>query len=76
MVLLTTLNSKYIHTALALYSLQTYCRRDFPAVQVKEFNINQDLEVILGAIYQTHPPSWDYPPTSGISPLRWNWWNE
>lgn len=55
MVLLTTLNSKYIHTSLALYSLQTYCRRDFPSIQVKEFNINQDLGGILGAIYQTHP---------------------
>ena len=55
MVLLTTLNSKYIHTALALYSLQAYCRRDFPAIQVKEFNINQDLEAILGAIYRTRP---------------------
>ena len=66
MVLLTTLNSKYIHTALALYSLQAYCRRDFPAVQVKEFNINQDLEVILGAIYQTHPS------ILGLSTNIWN----
>ncbi|NLY91949.1 MAG: DUF4080 domain-containing protein [Firmicutes bacterium] len=65
-ILLTTLNSQYIHTALALYTLQAYCRRDFPAIEVLEFNINQDLNYILGAIYRRRPD------VVGLSTNIWN----
>ncbi len=65
-ILLTTLNSQYIHTALALYTLQTYCRQDFPAIEVLEFNINQDLNYILGAIYRRRPA------VVGFSTNIWN----
>lgn len=65
-ILLTTLNSQYIHTALALYTLQAYCRPDFPEIRVAEFNINQDLNYILGAIYRQHPS------VLGFSTNIWN----
>lgn len=66
MILLTTLNSKYIHTSLALFSLQAYCRREFDQIVVEEFNINQDLGWILGEIYKCHPQ------VLGISTNIWN----
>jgi radical SAM superfamily enzyme YgiQ (UPF0313 family) len=66
MILLTTLNSKYIHTSLALYSLQAYCQREFAKIEVKEFNINQDLGFILGEIYKSQPQ------VLGISTNIWN----
>ncbi|HEY8393002.1 MAG TPA: DUF4080 domain-containing protein [Capillibacterium sp.] len=65
-ILLATLNSQYIHTALALYTLQAYCRRDFPGIEVLEFNINQDLDYILGAVYRQHPD------VVGLSTNIWN----
>ena len=66
MILLTTLNSQYVHTALALYTLQAYCRKDFPDLQVLEFNINQSLDWILGEIYRQQPR------ILGISTNIWN----
>lgn len=66
MILLTTLNSKYIHTSLALYSLRAYCRREFDGIEVKEFNINQDLGWIFGEIYKSRPQ------ILGISTNIWN----
>lgn len=66
MILLTTLNSQYVHTALALYTLQAYCRRDFPDLQVLEFNINQSLDWILGEIHRKQPR------ILGISTNIWN----
>ncbi|NLC52936.1 MAG: B12-binding domain-containing radical SAM protein [Firmicutes bacterium] len=66
MILLTTLNSQYVHTALALYTLQAYCRPDFPDLQVLEFNINQSLDWILGEIYRKKPR------ILGISTNIWN----
>ena len=66
MILLTTLNSQYIHTSLALYTLQAYCRREFPEIRVAEFNINQNLSFILGAIYRQQPK------VLGISTNIWN----
>lgn len=66
MILLTTLNSHYVHTALALYSLQAYCRKDLPDLQVVEFNINQNLDWILGEIYRKKPR------ILGVSTNIWN----
>lgn len=55
-VLLTTVNAKFIHTALALYALRTYCRQEFPrmraGIRVEEFHINQDLGWIFGRIHR------------------------
>lgn len=66
MILLTTLNSQYVHTALALYTLQAYCREDFPTMRVLEFNINQSLDQILGVIYREQPR------ILGVSTNIWN----
>ena len=66
MILLTTLNSQYVHTALALYTLQAYCRQDLPEIQVLEFNVNQNLDWILGEIYRQQPR------ILGISTNIWN----
>lgn len=66
MIFLTTLNSQYIHTSLALYTLQAYCRREFPEIRVAEFNTNQNLGFILGSIYRQQPR------VLGISTNIWN----
>ena len=66
MILLTTLNSKYIQTSLALYTLKAYCRREFPEISLLEFNINQDLGWILAQIYQRRPA------VVGLSTNIWN----
>lgn len=50
-ILLTTLNAKFVHTSLALWSLYQYCRNDFPGLKFREFNINQDLTWVFGEIY-------------------------
>jgi len=65
-VLLTTLNSKYIQTSLALYTLQAYCRQEFPGIQIDEFNINQNLDWVLARIYQKRPK------VLGLSTNIWN----
>ncbi len=51
-VLLTTLNARYIHTSLALFSLEKYCQQDKYEILVKEFTINDRLDIVTGIIYQ------------------------
>lgn len=50
-ILLTTLNAKFVHTSLALWSLYQFCRSGFPGLKFREFNINQDLAWVFGEIY-------------------------
>ncbi len=50
-ILLTTLNAKFVHTSLALWSLYRFSRDDFPGLKFREFNINQDLAWVFGEIY-------------------------
>lgn len=45
-ILLTTLNSKYVHSNLALKYLYTVVAGEYSDVQVHEFTINQDLSYI------------------------------
>lgn len=66
MILLTTLNAKYIQTALALYSLRAYCKKEFPRIAVAEYNINQELDWIVGEIYKRKPR------VLGLSTNIWN----
>ena len=54
-VLLTTLNSKYIHTSLAVYTLQAYAAKYGLKVDVQEFTINQELNWILARILREEP---------------------
>ncbi len=50
-ILLTALNAKFVHTSLALWSLYQFCRKDYPGLKFREFNINQDLAWVFGEIY-------------------------
>lgn len=50
-ILLTTLNAKFVHTSLALWSIYRFCRDDFPGLKFREFNINQELAWVFGEIY-------------------------
>ena len=50
-ILLTTLNAKFVHTSLALWSIYQFSRKDYPGLKFREFNINQDLAWIFGEIY-------------------------
>ncbi|MDT8900471.1 B12-binding domain-containing radical SAM protein [Anaeroselena agilis] len=54
-VLLATLNAKYVHSALALYSLRRYCRQVCPDIAVREYTVNNELLVILGELYREKP---------------------
>ena len=54
-VLLVSLNAKYIHTALGLYSIAASCRVQGKNVVVREYTINQDLLVILADIAGCSP---------------------
>ncbi|MDR7869131.1 MAG: B12-binding domain-containing radical SAM protein [Sporomusaceae bacterium] len=54
-VILATLNAKYVHSALALYSLRRYCRQVCPEIAVREYTINNEMLAILGDIYRLHP---------------------
>ncbi|MFP4016065.1 MAG: B12-binding domain-containing radical SAM protein [Halanaerobiales bacterium] len=54
--LLTTLNSKYIHSSLALRYIEKYCSKHLKnasvELQVKEFSINEQLDQIMAEIYK------------------------
>ena len=50
-ILLTTLNSKFIHTNLAIRYLKEFVR-DLVSVDIREYTINNDLDYILKDIYK------------------------
>ncbi len=55
--LLLAINSKYIHTNLAVRYLKEYARQhDFPNVDFAEYTINQHLPFIIDQIYRRRPP--------------------
>lgn len=64
--LLVAVNAKYIHSNLAVYSLQTYGRAAGIPVEVAEYTINNQKEAILRDIYQRKPEF------IGISCYIWN----
>ncbi|WIF94283.1 B12-binding domain-containing radical SAM protein [Caminicella sporogenes] len=53
-ILLTTLNSKFIHSSLAIRYLKKYCESDFENLYIEEYTINNDLDYILAEIYKKH----------------------
>lgn len=53
-VLLTTLNSKYVHSNLALKYLYTVVCNDFSQVDIKEFTINNDLNYIYDELVRAN----------------------
>ena len=50
-ILLTTLNSKFIHTNLAIRYLKAFVK-DLIDVDIREYTINNDLDYILKDIYK------------------------
>lgn len=57
--LLVALNSKYIHSSLAVWYLKAYCsngdRQVSNQMEVAEYTINDNIESILGSIYLKKP---------------------
>lgn len=64
-IILSTLNSKFIHTNLAIRYLKNYVR-DLTAIDLLEFNINQNRELIISEIYRKKPD------LIGFSTYIWN----
>lgn len=54
-VLLTAINSKYIHSNLAIYYLRAYAKDYKDDIKIKEFTINNQTEYILEEIYKEKP---------------------
>lgn len=53
-IILTTLNSKYIHSCLSIRYLKAFCR-DIADIHLMEFTINQSIDYIAGEIYKKKP---------------------
>lgn len=54
-ILLTAINSKYIHSNLAVYSLKAFSKKYSDGIKIREFTINNLKETILREIYMEHP---------------------
>jgi len=54
-ILLVTLDSKFIHANLAVRYLKNFCSSDGFDIEIKEFTINQQLDYILGEIFDSNP---------------------
>jgi radical SAM superfamily enzyme YgiQ (UPF0313 family) len=54
-IVLATLNSKYIHSSLALRYLKAYVERDFPDLDLCEYTINDVTMNIVTDIYRRQP---------------------
>ncbi|MBS5794660.1 MAG: B12-binding domain-containing radical SAM protein [Clostridiales bacterium] len=53
--LLVGINAKYIHTSLAVRSIEMYCKENNTNVSTKEFTINNDEDKIINEIYEEKP---------------------
>lgn len=65
-ILLTTLHSKFIHSSLALRSIQAYAEKTYPGIQIVEFAVNEPMERILGEL------ALQAPDLLGFSCYLWN----
>ncbi|WP_294784366.1 B12-binding domain-containing radical SAM protein [uncultured Eubacterium sp.] len=54
-ILLTAINAKYIHSNLAVYSLQAYAEAHGHKIERAEYTINNQLDDILEKIYRQKP---------------------
>ena len=54
-ILLTAINAKYIHSNLAVYSLQAYAEAQGHKIERAEYTINNQLDDILEKIYCQKP---------------------
>ena len=64
-VLLAALNAKYIHSSLAVRSLQAYCSKT-ASITVRDFSINDELNNIIADIFRIKPA------VIGFSCYVWN----
>ncbi|MCF6462103.1 cobalamin-dependent protein, partial [Clostridium sp. Cult1] len=64
-IVLTTLNSKFIHSALSIRYLKSYSQ-DIAPIELMEFTVNQNLDYIVGEIYKKDPD------IIGFSTYIWN----
>ncbi len=53
--LLVAINAKYIHTSLAVRSIEMYCKQNNTNVNIKEFTINNNEDMIINEIYAEKP---------------------
>ncbi|KNF07505.1 Fe-S oxidoreductase [Gottschalkia purinilytica] len=51
-ILITTLNSKFIHTSLSIRYLKSYSESEFPNIDIEEYTINQSVDYITGEIFK------------------------
>ena len=65
--ILTAINSKYIHSNLAVYCLRAYAKPYIDEVEIAEYTINQQVDDILMSLYQKHPDILCF------SCYIWNW---
>ena len=54
-VLLVAINAKYIHSNLAIYTLQAYAKSKGIDVEIAEYTINNYTEEIMADIYRKKP---------------------
>ncbi len=52
-ILLVAINAKFIHSSLAIRSLQAFCHSEF--VHTKEFTINHEADFIMAELYKEEP---------------------
>lgn len=66
--LLAAINAKYIHSNLAVYSLQAYAKQQVPQAEISlgEYTINHQMDMILQDIYRRKPD------VIGFSCYIWN----
>ena len=51
-ILITTLNSKFIHSSLSIRYLKSYVKNEFPDIEIQEYTINQNIDYIVGDIFK------------------------
>lgn len=54
-IIISTLNSKYIHSSLSIRYLKSYCIDSFNNIKLMEFTINQNSEYITGELFKHAP---------------------
>ncbi|KPU26629.1 radical SAM protein [Caloranaerobacter sp. TR13] len=54
-IVISTLNSKYIHSSLSIRYLKNYCIDSFNNIKLMEFTINQNSEYITGELFKHAP---------------------
>lgn len=64
-IILTTLNSKFIHSSLSIRYLKAYCN-DIANIELLEFTINQNADYIAAELYKKKPD------IIGFSTYIWN----